>query len=139
MGFLFNKAIKAAPHVQACAGCAGLPGWWGDHSVGEKRQHRVTVESVDDLSLRDAVNWFCPVLYLDSRHFRSGATIIGELVFWPVRAARRRFSFFLAIPRCRRLRSTACGKCVMPGFSDVGISGSVSGINGPTPFLPCAR
>lgn len=98
MGYLFNKAIKAILFKPVPVALAFIVGafiiLWA-----EKRQHRITVESVDDLSLRDAIKiGFAQCFALIPGTSRSGATIIGGLFFGLSRRAATEFSFFLAIP-----------------------------------------
>ncbi len=98
LGLLFGKQIKAtlfnAPTVAATFIIGGLVILWA-----ERREHRVTVESVDDLRLGDAVKLgFAQALALIPGTSRSGATIIGGLLFGLSRRAATEFSFFLAIP-----------------------------------------
>jgi undecaprenyl-diphosphatase len=65
----------------------------------ERREHRIRIESVDDLSLTDAFKLGCAqALALIPGTSRSGATIIGGLFFGLSRRAATEFSFFLAIP-----------------------------------------
>lgn len=65
----------------------------------ERRQHRVTVERVDDMRWQDALKvGFAQTLALIPGTSRSGATIIGGLLFGLSRRAATEFSFFLAIP-----------------------------------------
>ena len=65
----------------------------------EKRDHKITVESVDDMSWKDALKVGCAqALALIPGTSRSGATIIGGLFFGLSRKAATEFSFFLAIP-----------------------------------------
>lgn len=98
LGLLFAKAIKAhlfAPVPVALAfTVGGLFILWA-----EKREHQVTVESVDDMNWRDALKVGCAqALALIPGMSRSGATIIGGLFFGLSRQAATEFSFFLAIP-----------------------------------------
>jgi undecaprenyl-diphosphatase len=98
LGLLFGKAIKAylfnAPTVAATFIIGGLIILWA-----EKREHRVRTESVDELSLADALKLgFAQALALIPGTSRSGATIIGGLLFGLSRRAATEFSFFLAIP-----------------------------------------
>ncbi len=98
MGFLFNKMIKVALFKPVPVALAfivgGLVILWA-----EKRQHRITVETVDDLSLLDAIKvGLCQCFALIPGTSRSGATIIGGLFLGLSRKAATEFSFFLAIP-----------------------------------------
>ena len=98
LGFLFHGAIKAHlfhPLPVAAAFIAGgLLILWV-----ERRQHRVTVETVDDMRWQDALKvGFAQTLALIPGTSRAGATIIGALYFGMSRRAATEFSFFLAIP-----------------------------------------
>jgi len=65
----------------------------------EKRDHKITVETVDDMGWKDALKVGCAqALALIPGTSRSGATIIGGLFFGLSRRAATEFSFFLAIP-----------------------------------------
>ena len=65
----------------------------------EKRQHSEHVETVDDMSLKDAIKvGLCQCLAMIPGTSRSGATIIGGLFLGLSRKAATEFSFFLAIP-----------------------------------------
>jgi len=65
----------------------------------ERREHRVTVERVDDMRWHDALKvGFAQTLALIPGTSRSGATIIGGLLSGLSRRAATEFSFFLAIP-----------------------------------------
>jgi undecaprenyl-diphosphatase len=65
----------------------------------ERRQRRVTVESVDDMTWGDALKvGFAQALALIPGTSRSGATIIGGMLFGLSRRAATEFSFFLAVP-----------------------------------------
>lgn len=98
LGLLFGTAIKAylfnAPTVAATFIIGGLIILWA-----ERREHSIRVESVDELSLRDALKLgLAQALALIPGTSRSGATIIGGLFFGLSRRAATEFSFFLAIP-----------------------------------------
>jgi undecaprenyl-diphosphatase len=98
LGLLFQKAIKAVlfkPLPVAAAFIVGaLVILWA-----ERRQHVVRVESVDELTPLDALKLgFAQALALVPGTSRSGATIIGGLLFGLSRRAATEFSFFLAIP-----------------------------------------
>ncbi len=98
IGLLFGKTIKAylfnAPVVATAFIVGGLIILWA-----ERREHRIRIESVDELSLSDALKLGCAqALALIPGTSRSGATIIGGLFFGLSRRAATEFSFFLAIP-----------------------------------------
>ncbi len=98
IGLLFGKAIKAhlfnAPVVATAFIVGGLIILWA-----ERREHRIRIESIDDLSLADALKLGCAqALALIPGTSRSGATIIGGLLFGLSRRAATEFSFFLAMP-----------------------------------------
>lgn len=98
LGLLFAKAIQAhlfAPVPVALAFIiGGVIILWA-----ERRQHTVTIESVDDMRWPDALKiGLAQSLALIPGTSRSGATIIGGLLFGMSRKAATEFSFFLAIP-----------------------------------------
>ncbi|MCK9284875.1 MAG: undecaprenyl-diphosphate phosphatase [Rhodocyclaceae bacterium] len=98
LGLLFQKAIKAHLFQPLPVAAAFIVGafviLWA-----EKREHRIRVDSVDDLSPMDALKLgFAQALALVPGTSRSGATIIGGLLFGLSRKAATEFSFFLAIP-----------------------------------------
>jgi undecaprenyl-diphosphatase len=65
----------------------------------EKREHRITVMTVEDMGWKDALKVGCAQAFaLIPGTSRSGATIIGGLFFGLSRKAATEFSFFLAIP-----------------------------------------
>ena len=98
IGLAFGKQIKAALFNPITVAVTSIVGalfiLWA-----EKRQHIVTVESVDDLSWKDALKVGCAqALALIPGTSRSGATIIGGLFFGLSRRAATEFTFFLAMP-----------------------------------------
>lgn len=102
LGFIFSKSIKAvlfAPVPVAMAFIlGGLVILWV-----EKRQRALNrparVESVDDMTVADAFKVGCAQAFaLIPGTSRSGATIIGGMMFGLSRKAATEFSFFLAIP-----------------------------------------
>ena len=102
LGLLFSKTIKAhlfAPVPVASAFILGaLVILWA-----ERRQRNnpatIRIESVDDMHWTDALKVGCAqALALIPGTSRSGATIIGGMLFGLSRKAATEFSFFLAIP-----------------------------------------
>ena len=98
VGLLFGKQIKAVLFKPLPVALAFIVGafviiW------AEKREHKIRVSHVDDLSLLDALKLGCAQAFaLIPGTSRSGATIIGGLIFGLSRKAATEFSFFLAIP-----------------------------------------
>jgi undecaprenyl-diphosphatase len=98
LGKLFSESIKAVLFNPVAVSIAFIVGGliilWA-----EKRQHTVTIETVDDLSLGDALKvGLCQCLALIPGTSRSGATIIGGMFLGLSRKAATEFSFFLGIP-----------------------------------------
>ncbi len=98
LGLLFGKAIKAHlfnPMAVATTFILGaLVILWA-----EKRQHRIRIDSVDEMRPGDALKLgIAQAFALIPGTSRSGATIIGGLLFGLSRQAATEFSFFLAIP-----------------------------------------
>jgi undecaprenyl-diphosphatase len=98
LGLLFGKAIKANLFQPVPVALAFIIGafiiLWA-----ERREHCVRVTGVDDLTPRDALKLgLAQALALIPGTSRSGATIIGGLLFGLSRKAATEFSFFLAIP-----------------------------------------
>ena len=98
LGLLFGKYIKAALFKPLPVALAFIVGafiiiW------AEKREHKIRVLEVDDLSPLDALKLgLAQAFALIPGTSRSGATIIGGLFFGLSRKAATEFSFFLAIP-----------------------------------------
>lgn len=98
VGFVAIKQIKAylfnAPSVGAALVVGGLIILWV-----ERQRLQVRVRSVDSMSWMDAFKVGCAqVLALIPGTSRSGATIIGGMLFGMDRRAATEFSFFLAVP-----------------------------------------
>lgn len=98
LGLLLGKAIKAHLFNWATVAAAFIVGGliilWA-----EKREHRIRVDSVDELSPLDALKLgIAQAFALIPGTSRSGATIIGGLLFGLSRRTATEFSFFLAIP-----------------------------------------
>ncbi len=98
LGLAFGKAIKAQLFQPVPVALAFIIGafiiLWA-----EKRKHTVRVHEVEDLRWTDALKLgFAQAFALIPGTSRSGATIIGGLLFGLSRKAATEFSFFLAIP-----------------------------------------
>ena len=99
LGLLFGKVIKAhlfTPLVVASTFIlGGLIILW----VERRRQPPVRVHGVDDMTTMDALKvGLVQCLALVPGTSRSGATIIGGMLFGLSRKAATEFTFFLAIP-----------------------------------------
>jgi undecaprenyl-diphosphatase len=98
LGLLFAHKIKEylfqPVPVAAAFIIGGIVILWA-----EKRQHVVCVDSVEAMSWQDALKiGLAQTLALIPGTSRSGATIIGGLLFGLSRRTATEFSFFLAIP-----------------------------------------
>ncbi|MDP2825103.1 MAG: undecaprenyl-diphosphate phosphatase [Sulfuritalea sp.] len=98
LGLLFGKAIKANLFNPVTVATTFILGGfiilWA-----ERREHRIRVDNVEDLDLADAFKLgLAQACALIPGTSRSGATIIGGLLFGLSRKAATEFSFFLAIP-----------------------------------------
>jgi len=98
LGLLFTSKIKQYLFSPVPVALAFIVGGifilWA-----EKRDHKITVETVDDMGWKDALKVGCTqALALIPGTSRSGATIIGGLFFGLSRKAATEFSFFLAVP-----------------------------------------
>jgi undecaprenyl-diphosphatase len=102
LGFAFNKAIKAhlfAPVPVACAFVVGAFAIIWAERRQRARPETIRVASVDAMRWTDALLvGCCQALALIPGTSRSGATIIGGMLFGLSRVAATEFSFFLAIP-----------------------------------------
>jgi undecaprenyl-diphosphatase len=102
LGFLFAKAIKAHLFTPVPVALAFIIGalviLWAE------RRHKVLpgshrIATVDDMTMLDALKVGCAQCFaLIPGTSRSGATIIGGMLFGLSRKAATEFSFFLAIP-----------------------------------------
>lgn len=98
LGLAFERAIKAhlfnAVPVALAFIVGGFVILWA-----ERRYHRARVTEVDDMSWLDALKVGCAQAFaLIPGTSRSGATIIGGMLFGLSRRAATEFSFFLAVP-----------------------------------------
>ena len=102
LGLAFNKVIKAhlfAPIPVACAFIVGaFVIMWAERRQ-RARPDTVRIAAIDDMRWTDALKVGCAqALALVPGTSRSGATIIGGMLFGLSRVAATEFSFFLAIP-----------------------------------------
>jgi undecaprenyl-diphosphatase len=98
LGLLFAAKIKeylfSPVPVAAAFVIGGFTILWA-----ERRKHTITVNEVDEMTGRDALKiGLAQCFALIPGTSRSGATIIGGLLFGLSRKAATEFSFFLAIP-----------------------------------------
>ena len=98
LGLSFGKAIKANLFNPIAVATTFILGafviLWA-----EKREHRIRVQTVEEMTLGDAFKLgIAQAFALIPGTSRSGATIIGGLLFGLSRKAATEFSFFLAIP-----------------------------------------
>ncbi len=98
LGLLFGKTIKAHLFAPVPVALAFIVGafviLWA-----ERREHSITVQSVDDIGPLDALKLgFAQACALIPGTSRSGATIIGGRFCGLSRRAATEFSFFLAVP-----------------------------------------
>jgi undecaprenyl-diphosphatase len=98
LGLLFGKALKAnlfnAPTVATTFILGGFVILWA-----ERRTHAVRVQSVDEMNWADALKvGIAQAFALIPGTSRSGATIIGGMLFGLSRQVATEFTFYLAIP-----------------------------------------
>ncbi|MGZ3181164.1 MAG: undecaprenyl-diphosphate phosphatase [Telluria sp.] len=102
LGLVFSKKIKAvlfAPVPVALAFIVGGIIIWLVERNGLQHERAARVRDVDDMTLADAIKVGCAQAFaLIPGTSRSGATIIGGMLFGLSRKAATEFSFFLAIP-----------------------------------------
>jgi undecaprenyl-diphosphatase len=98
LGLVFGKVIKEFLFKPVPVALAFIVGafiiiW------AEKREHKIRIHEVEDLTPLDALKLgLAQAFALIPGTSRSGATIIGGLLFGMSRKAATEFSFFLAIP-----------------------------------------
>jgi undecaprenyl-diphosphatase len=98
LGLIFGDKIKAVLFKPVPVAIAFIVGafiiLWA-----EKRDHKITIETVDDIKPIDALKLgLAQAVALIPGMSRSGSTIIGGLFFGLSRKAAAEFSFFLAVP-----------------------------------------
>ncbi|QWE28948.1 undecaprenyl-diphosphate phosphatase [Polynucleobacter sp. AM-7D1] len=103
LAFVFGKYIKAvlfAPIPVATAFIVGaLVIFWAERRQQKVMSSKSHIQSVDDLTTMDALKvGLAQCAALIPGTSRSGATIIGGMLFGLPRAVATEFSFFLAIP-----------------------------------------
>jgi len=102
LGLAFGKMIKAhlfAPIPVACAFVVGAFVIVWVERWQRRRPGTARITSIDDMRWTDALKVGCAqALALVPGTSRSGATIIGGMLFGMSRVAATEFSFFLAIP-----------------------------------------
>jgi undecaprenyl-diphosphatase len=102
LGLLFNKAITAALFSPVPVAIAFIVGAF--IILWVERRNRVNpvavrIETVDDMSMVDALKVGCAQAFaLIPGTSRSGASIIGGMLFGMSRKAATEFSFYLALP-----------------------------------------
>ncbi len=102
VGLALGKAIKAHLFAPVPVACAFVVGAFVILWVERRQKARpavVRIDSVDDMTWSDALKVGCAqCVALIPGTSRSGATIIGGMLFGLSRVAATEFSFFLAIP-----------------------------------------
>ena len=122
LGLAFGKTIKAHLFQPVPVALAFIVGaliiMWA-----EKREHTVRVREVEDMSWSDALKLgIAQAFALIPGTSRSGATIIGGLLFGLSRKAATEFSFFLAIPTLFAASAYQLYKeRVLLAFDDIGM------------------
>jgi undecaprenyl-diphosphatase len=99
LGLAFSRLIKAHLFHAVPVALAFIVGGFIILWVERSLRPRVRVERVDDMSWRDALKiGLAQAFALIPGTSRSGATIIGGMLFGLSRKAATEFSFFLAVP-----------------------------------------
>lgn len=98
LGLLFGKLIKAVLFKPVPVAIAFVVGGLIILWV-ERRPRTPVIDSVDDMDWKDALKVGCAQAFaLIPGTSRSGATIVGGMLFGLSRRAATEFSFFLAVP-----------------------------------------
>lgn len=98
LGLIFGKMIKTQLFKPVPVAMAFIVGGLIILWI-ERRPRRVRVESVDDMTWKDALKvGLAQAFALIPGTSRSGATIVGGMMFGLSRRAATEFSFFLAVP-----------------------------------------
>ncbi len=103
LAFLFGKHIKAVLFSPVPVATAFIVGaliiFWAERRQEKKSDIQSSIQSVDDLTPLDALKvGIAQCAALIPGTSRSGATIIGGMLFGLPRVVATEFSFFLAIP-----------------------------------------
>jgi undecaprenyl-diphosphatase len=99
LGLAFGKYIKAHLFHAVPVAIAFIVGGFVILWVERRRPRKVVVETVDDMTWKDALKvGIAQAFALIPGTSRSGATIIGGMLFGLSRKAATEFSFFLAVP-----------------------------------------
>ena len=99
LGLAFGKYIKANLFHAVPVALAFIVGGFIILWVERRKPRRVAIESVDDMRWTDALKvGLAQSVALIPGTSRSGATIIGGMLFGLSRKAATEFSFFLAVP-----------------------------------------
>ena len=99
LGLVFGKLIKSYLFRPVPVALAFILGGFIILWVERSLRPRVRVERVDDMTWRDALKvGFAQAFALIPGTSRSGATIIGGMLFGLSRKTATEFSFFLAVP-----------------------------------------
>jgi undecaprenyl-diphosphatase len=103
IGLLFIKKIKAVLFAPVPVATAFIVGafviLWVEHRIKTGKARPPRIDSIDDMTWLDALKiGFAQTFGIIPGTSRSGATIIGGMLFGLSRKAATEFSFFLAIP-----------------------------------------
>ena len=103
VGLIFIKKIQAALFKPVPVATAFIVGaliiLWVEHRIAAGKAAPARIDSIDDMTWLDALKvGFAQMFGIIPGTSRSGATIIGGMLFGLSRRAATEFSFFLAIP-----------------------------------------